>query len=156
MRWCQCLEGPESEPSYRQTHLGRDLSLHKPHWEYETPDGGKNKFFQQTAPGPRLVPETVSVLAKEILCQHYWWQDATWMWVSEGPERDPARVLTERNEETRKMKGNEVTWKKTDGSNWFYSISNINVAELRGFSESYIFVLLFKYNILLQFSNLTF
>lgn len=77
-------------------------------------------------------------------------------WVSEGAERDPARVLTERNEETRKMKGNEVTWKKTDGSNWFYRISHINVAELRGFSESYIFVLLFKYNILLQCPNLTF
>lgn len=68
----------------------------------------------------------------------------------------PSEGLTERDEGRGKMKGNEVTWKKTNGSNWFYSITHINAAELRVLSESYILVFLFKCDILCQRPNLTF
>lgn len=137
MTWCQCLEGPESEASYRQTDLGTGLWLRKPHSEHEIPDGGKHiKSLKQTGLGPWLVLNTVPALAKEIYCQQYWWRDTSWMWVSEGAERDPARVLTERDEVSGKMKGNEDTWKKIDGPTCFCSISRLNVAELRGLSCS--------------------
>lgn len=116
----------------------------------------KHKILSTHSPWPSTCPVDCICLAKEIFCQQYWWQEATWMWLSEWAERVPARVLTERDEGRGKMKGNEVTWKKTNGSNWFYSITQINVAELRVLSESYILVLLFKCNILCQHPNLTF
>lgn len=138
MMWCQCLECPESAASYRQTDLGTYLWLHKPHSEHEIPGGRKHrKSFKQTGPGPWLVLKTVPALARDIqYCQqHCHWRDTTWTWLNEGAERDPARVLTERDV-SRKMKGNEDTWKKTDGSNCFCSISRLNVAELKGLSCS--------------------
>lgn len=74
-----------------------------------------------------------------------------------GAERDPARVLTKRDEVCGKMKGNEDTWKKTDGSNCFWSVSRLNVAELKSSTfQNLSNVPNFYSNITLFFSKLCF